>query len=40
MLDTCARIAREDVVQALEEAHYMGSLMHNLSAVSKLLLLQ
>jgi two-component system sensor histidine kinase BaeS len=27
---------RERVVQALEEAHYMGSLLHNLSAVAKL----
>ena len=27
---------RERIVQALEEAHYMGSLLHNLSAVAKL----
>ena len=27
---------RQRVVQALEEAHYMGSLLHNLSAVAKL----
>ncbi|MDJ0523163.1 MAG: HAMP domain-containing sensor histidine kinase, partial [Planctomycetota bacterium] len=35
-LDADRPVDRENVVQALEEAHYMGSLMHNLSAVSKL----
>jgi signal transduction histidine kinase len=35
-LDAEQPIERAGVVQALEEAHYMGSLMHNLSAVSKL----
>jgi len=35
-LDDGEAVERAAVVQALEEAHYMGSLLHNLSAVSKL----